>query len=139
MRSGAADGVLAADKTMNTPNHFEIMEGCAVFRPTGESSLEQAMKLIASAVADARERQIKKLMVVIITGLSGFGSPSVADRYFIIRDLARAAEGKVCVAMVLRPGWVDPEHIGATFAANAGMCGRSFVSEDDAHTWLKRC
>lgn len=121
---------------MNKPEHFEIMEGYAVFRPTGEVSLEQAVQLVTSAIVFAREQQIQKLLVVI-AGLSGFGAPCLADRYFYANEWARAAQGQVCVAMVTKTEWRDPQKIEADVAENAGLYGRGFLLEEEALDWLK--
>ena len=63
---------------MNKPEHFEIMEDHAVFRPSGQVSLEQAVQLITSALVYAREQHIKKLLVVT-TGLTGFEPPNLCN------------------------------------------------------------
>ena len=122
---------------MNKPEHFEVLEDHAVFRPTGEVSLEQAVQLITSAIAYACEEHIKKLLVNT-TGLSGFGPPYLADRYFHARDWANAAQGSVCVAVVARPEMFDFEKIGGVIAENAGLRVIGFESEDEALAWLRR-
>lgn len=129
-------GTLWSRKAMNKPENFEVMRDYAVFRPTGEISLERAMQLTAAAVAHAREQKIKKLMVDM-TGLSGVRPPNISERYFYIREWAGAAQGQVSIAMVAEPTWIDYERIGATFAKNAGLCGMSFLSEEEALAWLQ--
>ena len=121
---------------MSKPNHFEIMEDHAVFRPTGQLSLEQTVQLVMSAIAYARDNQIRKLMVVS-TDLGGFEPPALASRYFFVRDWARAAERKVCVAVVARPEMIDFEKIGTIIAKNAGLHLGVFESEEEALTWLQ--
>src|SRR5580692_5369787 len=100
---------------MNQPEHFEIKKDYAVFRPSGQVSLEQAVQLVTSAISFAREHDIQKLLVVI-TGLSGFESPNLADRYFFAQEWARAAKGQVCVAMVAKPEMIDHQKFGVTVA-----------------------
>jgi len=121
---------------MNKPTDFEILEGYAVFRPTGEVSLQQAAQLVTSAIAFAHENKARKLMV-IITGLTGFGPPNLATRYFFFQEWARAAQGQVCVAFVARPEMIDPEKIGIMIGENAGLRGDAFTSEEEALAWLK--
>ena len=82
---------------MNTPDHFETIEDHAVFRPTGEVSLEQGVQLITSAIVYACEQQIKKLMVDI-TGLTGFNSPNLSERYYFVREWPCRTRVNVCVA-----------------------------------------
>ena len=88
---------------MNKPEHFEIMEDHAVFRPIGQVSLEEAVQLITSALVYAREQHIKKLLVVT-TGLTGFKPPSLSDRYFYIREWVarRTGAGLRCVCRQTR-------------------------------------
>ncbi len=123
-------------EVMNKPEHFEIMEDYAVYRPSGEVSLQQAVELVTSAIVFAREQQIKKLLVSI-TGLSGFGAPSLADRYFYANEWAHAAQGQVCVAMVTTTKLRDPQKIEAIVAENAGLRGQGFLTEEEALAWLK--
>jgi len=60
---------------MSELQDFETVGGHAEYRPTGELSLAQATRLITSGIAFARERQVKKLMVVTV-GLAGFQPPN---------------------------------------------------------------
>lgn len=120
---------------MNKPEHFEIKEGHAVFRPTGDVSLEDGVRLVTSAIAFAREHQIKKLLVVT-TGLTGFKAPSLSDRYFLFREAARAAQGAVSISLVVRPELIDPERLGMLVAKNAGLRIDVFASEGEALAWL---
>ena len=121
---------------MNKPEHFEVVEDYAVFRPFGQVSLEEAMQLITSALVYAREQQIKKLLVVT-TGLYGFKLPSFSERYFYTREGVHAAQGQVCVASVFRPELIDHEKIGVIIAETAGLQNNAFTSEEEALAWLK--
>ncbi len=112
------------------------MEGYAVFRPTGEVSLAQAVQLVTSALVAAREQQIKKLLVVG-TGLTGFEPPSISNRYFLMQEWARAAQGSVCVAMVIKPELIDAQKFGVTVGENAGLRNNVFASEQEALAWLQ--
>ena len=119
------------------PEHFEVLEDHAVFRPSGQVSLEQAVHLVTSAITYAREQELRKLMVVT-TGLTGFDPPDIATRYFFVHEWARAAGGRVCVAMVARPEMIDPHKFGVTVAGNAGLTSEVFDSEEEARAWLQR-
>ncbi len=121
---------------MNTPSHFKILEGYSVFRPTGKVTLEQAVQWGVAALTYAREQHIRKLLVVT-TGLYGFEPPSLGDRYFYTLELAKAAQGQVCVAAVIRPEMKDPQKFGTIVAQNAGFRLKAFESEDEALAWLK--
>ena len=121
---------------MSKPEHFEIADDHAVFRPTGQVSLQQAVQLVTSAITFAREQRVRKLMAVT-TGLSGFKPPDLATRYIFIRAWARAAGGDVCIAVVARPEMIDPQRFGVTVAANSGLVGDVFESEEEALVWLR--
>ena len=122
---------------MNKPEYFEFLEDHAVFRPSGQFSTEEAAQLITSALVYAREQHIKKLLVVT-TGLTGFKPPSLLDRYFFIREWVRAAQGQVCVAIVVKPDLIDPDKIGVLVAKTAGLRLDVFASENEALPWLQR-
>ena len=119
------------------PEHFEVLDDHAVFRPTGQVSLEHAVHLVTSAITYAREQELRKLMVVT-TGLTGFDSPDITTRYFFVHEWARAAGGRVCVVMVARPEMIDPQKFGVTVAGNAGLTAEVFESEEEARAWLQR-
>ncbi len=120
---------------MSELEHFEILDGYAVFWPTGEISLEGAVDLVTRAITLARERKIRKLLINI-SNLTGFESPSIARRYFFVHDWARAAGGHVRVAFVARPEMIDPRKFGVTVAANFGLVGNVFTTEEEALIWL---
>ena len=121
---------------MNKPEHLEMVEDRAEFRPTGQVSLQQMIQMVTSAIAFARERRVRNLLVVAI-GLTGFEPPQIIDRFNFIHVWARAADGKVCVALVARPEMIDPQRFGVTVAANAGLTANIFASEAEALRWLE--
>ena len=122
---------------MSKPEHFEILKERAVFRPTGQVSIEQAVELVTSAIAFARSLHIQKLLVDA-SNLTGFEPPAIAMRYFFVHEWARAAEGGVRVALVTRPEMIDPRKFGITVAANRGFTADAFTTEEDALIWLER-
>jgi hypothetical protein len=120
---------------MNALEHFEVLEGYAVARPEGRVRLEQGTQLVTQAIARAREARIDKLLFNA-TGLTGFPSPSLAERYFFVREWARAAQGSVRVVLVVRAEMIDPEKFGMTVARNFGMKANVFPTEPEALAWL---
>ena len=122
--------------SMRELQDFEIVGDHAEYRPMGELALNQATLLIASEIAFARERQVKKLMVVTL-GLTGFQSPSVFQRYHFIHEWAKASGGSVRVAIVARPEMIDHEKIGLMIASNIGFDCNVFTSEAQALAWLQ--
>ena len=126
-----------SQEVMNQLEHFEIVEGYAVFRPIGEVVKEELGKLVTSAIVYAREQQIKKLLI-IATDVYGFESPDVATRYYLTHDWARAAQGIVCAVLVLRVANTnDREKIGVIAAGNEGFRCNVFATEEEALVWLQ--
>ena len=91
--------------------------------------------MIDAALRVARTRGLREV-VVNVTGLTGFASPSVGTRYAFIKQWARTARGRVRLALVARPEHIDPEKFGVTVAANRGWDADVFVTEADAIGWL---
>jgi hypothetical protein len=122
---------------MSKLGHFEILKERAVFRPTGQVSIEQAVELVTAAIAFARSLHIRKLLVDA-SNLTGFESPDVNMRYLFIHEWARAAAGGVRVALVTRPEMIDSRKFGVIVAANRGFTADAFTTEEDALIWLER-
>lgn len=121
---------------MSELQDFETVGDHAEYRPTGELSLAQAVRLITSGIAFAREQQVKKLMMVTL-GLAGFQPPNVIQRYNFINEWAKASGYSVRVAVVAHPEMIDPQRFGVTVAFNLGFASDVFTSEEEALTWLR--
>jgi hypothetical protein len=122
---------------MDKPEKFEMVGDIAITRPIAQLSWEQAVQLVASAIASARQQNIQKLMIVTL-GLTGFESPSLAARYFFIQELAKAGSWGVRVAIVAKPQMIDSQKFGITVAANAGILADIFKTEEEALAWLRK-
>jgi hypothetical protein len=114
---------------------LEIEGKLAVFRPSGRVSIEDAVGMIKSAITLAHEQRARSLLVVT-SGWTGLRSPDVAERYFFIREWARAASGAIRLAVVARPELIDPEKFGMMVAKNSGLSAAIFTSEKEALEWL---
>jgi hypothetical protein len=122
---------------MNQADNFQVQAGLAVFRPSGEVTLGQGIELVTSAINEARQLGIRK-MLIVTNGLTGFPSPSLGTRYFFVHEWAKAAQGKVSIALVARPEMIDPQKFGVTVANSAGLTTDVFTTEDEAKAWLQR-
>ena len=71
-------------------------------------------------------------MLVITTEATGFEPPSTADRHGMVREWAHASMGRVAIAMVVLPAFIDSERFGVVAAANFGMASNVFDCEADA-------
>ena len=124
---------------MNQPERvsgdIEVVGECAYCRPVGTVTLEQSVELVDQALVFARDRQIPKLLVNC-KGLIGFRSPTLPERYFIVRQWAATAKGLVQVALVIRSEMMDPEKFGVTVARNSGLNADVFLEEAEALAWL---
>lgn len=119
---------------MTAPEFYEIRKGYAYYRPVGPASLEQATGLMVGALEYTMEQKIEKLLVNAANLSMPF--PTLADRYFAVREWARVAGGCVRLSIVLAPEIIDPEGFGAVVAKNAGLAANLFTSEAKALEWL---
>ena len=121
---------------MDNPEHFEIVEDHAESRLRGRVTLEEGVQAVSNAIAFACTQQVSKLLVDI-TGLYGFPSPGIGSRYFLVREWARVAGGRLSLVIVSPPDLIDHEKIGVLMAKNAGLHCNIFASEEEALEWLK--
>jgi hypothetical protein len=126
----------SAAETVSKPEQYKIVEDRAEFRPVGNMTLSQAVQVVTMGIEFTREQNLRKLLVDT-TGLTGFEPPSVAARYFFMKEWAYAAGGMVCIAMVARPEMIDPQKFGVTVGANLGLQSNVFASEEEALAWLR--
>ena len=119
----------------HSPDHLEVVDGRGYFRPIGSMSLEAAAELVTVALAHARAKGIKELLVNA-TGITGFPPPTLSERYFIVENWARVVRGAVRVAIVLRPEYIDPQKFGVTVAFNRRLIADVFELEAPALAWL---
>lgn len=117
------------------PEFLSLEDELAAFVPRVEVRLEQAVEMISEAIVFCRERDINALLIDA-RELYGFSQPSVVDRYWFARKWASETEGKVVLSFIQRPEMIDPERIGTTIAANAGLIANVFENEADARAWL---
>lgn len=122
---------------MTAPVQLERRDDLAVFQPIGAVELDEAAALVTAAITAARQQAIRKLLIVG-TGLAGFDSPGLGSRYLFVHEWARAAEGLVRVALVLKPELIDREKFGVLVALNAGFACDVFTTETEALEWLRR-
>lgn len=117
------------------PDHFEVVAGRGFFRPAGNVSLDQAVELVNGAIAHARASGITKLFVNAAL-LTGFESPSISERFFLVEKWARTAGGAVRLALVVRPHMIDAQKFGVTVAVNRRLIADVFAAEASAIAWL---
>ena len=119
---------------MNREPEFEMYQGYAVIRPTGEVSFNAAVEFVSRSLVSARSRQVRNLLVDT-TRLSGFPSPDTVQRFFMAVEWAAVSNG-VRLAVVARAELIDHERFGVTVARNRGLHSNVFSSETEAIEWL---
>ena len=122
--------------SQSPPKDLTVCEAYARYAPVAELSLNQTIDLIDDAIRYCRENEVPGLLVDI-TRVTGFPSPSITDRFWFIRKWAETAGGKVVLAMVAPSHMVMPDKIGITFALNRGLRSDVFTDADEALRWLR--
>jgi hypothetical protein len=107
----------------------------AEFRPVAECTFEAAVDMVDEALAYCKDHEIR-LLLANLTGLSGFDPPSMVQRFQFATQWAATAGGRVCLALVARPEWVDAERIGVTMANNRGLRTDVFTDEAPGVKWI---
>jgi len=105
------------------------------YRPIAQVSFEQAVDMVAEAIANARDSGLAD-MLANTTGLTGFTPPSVIARYSMSTKWAQTSGSTLRVALVARPELIDPQKIGVLMMQNRGGSGDVFSNEAEALAWL---
>lgn len=119
---------------MNPPTDFEICEGYACFRPSGQVTFYEGVGLVAKALAEASEKGIQRLLLDTVN-LRGFPHPTTVERYHMAEQWAASARG-LRLSVLTRPDLVDPLRFGIMVARNRGLFVNVFTSEPEAVAWL---
>jgi len=120
---------------MDAPRFFERVGRRGFYRPVAVVTFEQAVALCAESMQYARSLELVDLLLNS-SGLTGFSSPDVFERYTIASHWAQSAGGTLTVALVCRPEFMDPQKIALLMAQNRGISGEVFTAETAALAWL---
>lgn len=110
------------------------IDGIPVMRLGAVHGLERTVELVGGAIRQTLEQGQPHLLVDAST--VRFAPPSLSARHRIVRQWAEAANGRLRLAVVVRPDCIDPEHFGVVAAGNFGLAGHVFEREADALAWL---
>jgi hypothetical protein len=91
--------------------------------------------MIENSIELAKTQRVHKLLAVA-TGLEGFPSPTITQRFGIMEDWATASAGQIKVALVVQAWLINPQRFGVLVARNRGLNIAVFTSEQDASAWL---
>ena len=96
--------------------------------------LEHTVELVSAAIRETVALGEPHLLVDAAT--VRFAPPSLSARHRLVRQWAEAANGRLRLAVVVRPDCIDPEHFGVVAAANFGLAAQVFDQQADALAWL---
>jgi hypothetical protein len=120
---------------MNIAAYMEATQTYCRFRPPDAVSIVEAVELVTRAIAYCQAQHFPRLLVDA-SRLTHLASPSLVDRFLMVEEWAREAQGMVSVAIVAPEKLIHPEKFGVRVAADAGLRGNIFASEREAIGWL---
>jgi hypothetical protein len=107
----------------------------AFYRPRGIISPCLLVDLLVYVLQDVRAKGRKEVLLNL-TGISGFDSPDADFRRWAVKRWARAVNGEMRVALVLKPEYICPERSGMVTAAQEGLHAHVTADEREALEWL---
>ena len=107
-----------------------------VFRLQGDLPFIQAVDEVDDCLRLAREDGRSRVLVDL-RGLTGFAPPDLLARVGMVRRWAATAGGRLAVAIVCQPDFIDGERFGVVIARSLGFEGNVFEDEKDALYWLE--
>jgi hypothetical protein len=122
---------------VDAPAGFTIEGNRGYFRPQGEVTLAEAIRVLVGAVEYAKTIQLPELLLDGMR-LTGYTQPSVIDRYQFGSSIANIAAGTTRIAVVLPANIIDPNHFGTLVATNRGLETEVFPTEAEALAWFER-
>jgi hypothetical protein len=96
---------------------------------------DAAVAAVAGAIRDAVARRHAQLLVDALA--VAFPPPELLDRLRMVRAWAEAADGRLRLAMVVRPEFIDPERFAVVAASGFGLASQVFERQSDALAWLR--
>lgn len=114
---------------------LELVDGIPATRLPAMESFDAAIESVADAIRGALARGHSHLLMNA-AGVA-FDPPALLDRLRMVRLWAEAADGRLRLALVVRPDFIDPERFGVVAASNFGLVGQVFENETEALAWLR--
>jgi hypothetical protein len=107
----------------------------AVYRVAPGVELRDGIAAITAAIGTAVAGGACRLLIDL-RAYAGSTPPGLGQRYALASDWARAAQGKLSIAVVSPPELIDPRRFGMQVALGAGLDGDVFDDEARARAWL---
>lgn len=121
---------------MERPEFLTVTPEFAAYRPRGGGPFSVWRDRMLGVLGWALTTGTKRLLVDF-RGLALSAPPTTFERFQLgERAAAEGAPAGIVVALVGGPPVVDPEHFGATVAANRGLRVQVFSEEPAALAWL---
>ena len=112
-----------------------MSDALLTLRPNGPQSFLQAVDEIDASFAQAVDDGVRRVLLDV-RGLTGFASPDLAARAWMLRRGAATSRGRLKVAMVCAPEWTDGERFGVVLARSLGIDCDVFEDDEHARDWL---
>ena len=120
---------------MQSPIGFEILDGYACYRPSGQVTFNEAVAIISRAITQACDDGIKRLLIDTVN-LRGFPCPTTTERYYMAEQWASHSRGlRLC--LIARAEVIDPMRFGIMVARNRGLFSNVFDNEAEAVAWIQ--
>jgi len=103
--------------------------------PSSQRVFERVVDLVAQVIRQAVAQGQPHLLLDVRE--AAFDAPTLVDRLHMARQWAEAADGRLRIAVVARPEFIDPERFGVVAAGNFGLAGQVFEQEEEAIAWLR--
>lgn len=124
-----------AGSPLRDPLLLDLVDDIPVARLAPTHRIRRAITLVADVIRRTVAQGHPHLLVDAAD--TTFDPPSLVVRLRMVREWAEAADGRLRVAVVVRPDCVDPDHFGVIVAGNFGLPGQVFEQEADAIAWLR--
>ena len=124
-----------AGSPLRDPILLDFVDDIPVARLAPLHRVQRAAALVSDAIRRTVAQGHPHLLVD--AGDVSFDPPSLAVRLSMVRAWAEAADGRLRIAVVVRPDCIDPDRFGVVAAGNFGLAGQVFDREADAIAWLR--
>lgn len=117
------------------PKHLTFIDGLWCHLAEGPVTLTEGVERVTESIAYCRANGIPRLLIDV-RAAHGYTPPTMADRYFLAEDWARAGGDKVRVAIVAPSELIHPGKFGMRVANEMGAVADIFTDEGVARKWL---
>jgi len=110
----------------------EVATACLL---PGAGDFDAAVDAVSGAIRDALAQGQPHLLIDALD--AAFEPPGLVERLRMVRTWAGIADGRLRLAMLVRPEFIDPERFAVVAAGGFGLVAGVFEHEPDALAWLR--